>query len=298
MAELSCGVLGCNLTGISSGRTTKCPWLVPTQVPLCDCGDSHLLPLLPYLLRFLQMCCSAACAVAPFPMLQGVSLRWLVVGRLCREEQAAAILYPKSGQQLEGWSLAWREEGGGWAVTLSWHFTSTPASRKEERKKEKKKKNPVRGIIFFWWKITQKAQITFCSGVCIWKAQSCSNYLLKRVARTQIPPSASLCRWHLDFSCVKCPWVKSPTVIWLLCIDRFSPCRGTFSCAEEEPGAGGFFKTRKNRGPKRLMSSSLSCRQACFPWLIAHLLSGVVIMCGFMVVVRYWKAIGRLFLHF
>lgn len=102
----------------------------------------------------------------------------------------------------------------------------------------------------FWWKITQKTQITFLPGVCIWKAQSCSNFLLKRVARTQIPPSASLCRWHLDFLCVKCPWVKSPTVIWLLCIDRFCPCRGTFFCAEKESAAGGFLKREKQRTKK------------------------------------------------
>lgn len=216
-------------------------------------------------------------------------------GRAVRRGTGSSTSLPKIWAAAGGMESS-MERGG---RRLSCHSQSALHQHshiKEERKRKRKKSS--KGHQFFWWKITQKAQITFCSGVCIWKAQSCSNYLLKRVARTQIPPSASLCRWHLDFSCVKCPWVKSHTVIWLLCIDRFSPCRGTFSCAEEEPGAGGFFKTRKNRGPKRLMSSSLSCRQACFPWLVAHLLSGVVIMCGFMVVVRYWKAIGRLFLHF
>ena len=47
MAELSCGVLGCNLTDISSGRTTKHPWLVPAQQPLCDCGSSISCPFCP-----------------------------------------------------------------------------------------------------------------------------------------------------------------------------------------------------------------------------------------------------------
>lgn len=54
----------------------------------------------------------------------------------------------KSGQQLEGWSLVWREEPIDQVVTLGWHFTSTTTSGKNERGKRKKS---IRGHWFFFF---------------------------------------------------------------------------------------------------------------------------------------------------
>lgn len=74
-AGCSFGVLGCNLAHIWAGQaSTACP----CQTASMQLWHFHLLLL--YLLWFLQMCNAVAIAAPPFPILEGVVLRWLVRG--------------------------------------------------------------------------------------------------------------------------------------------------------------------------------------------------------------------------
>lgn len=168
VAGLSCGVLGCNLTGISSGRTTKHPWLVPAQLPLCDCGaSSSTSPALPVEVPpgVLRCCCcygpfSNATRCIPEVINGGTAAG---LGRAVRGRTGSSNFLPIIWAVAEG--MESRVERGGRRLSChSQHFTSTPTSRKKEREKEKKSS---KGLYIFQWKITQKTLITFLHGVCI-----------------------------------------------------------------------------------------------------------------------------------
>lgn len=85
--QCSCGVLGCSLAYIYLGRTTKSHCL---SLPSWLCATLALPLLLLCLLRLLQMCCAAAIAATPFPVFEGVALRWLVRGSIegCKERNS------------------------------------------------------------------------------------------------------------------------------------------------------------------------------------------------------------------